>query len=104
MSAGVDRLIDELRGVEAPEALYPLAAQAHSLTATSAAPGALLIAHTVLTAPARKIEVDALDKQNWRTIQSILGGLADLLILRSMNALDVIGRYYVRLSKPSALQ
>ncbi len=102
-SAGDAALADALEAVQSPEGLYPLAARANALVATSKSPGILVSTHTILMALARTAN-DSIEPQQWDAIVRICLRLAALLRAPDIAKLDLIGFAWLDLKRPAALQ
>jgi len=104
VNAGVDNLIVSIRAVTATESLYPLAATAHALLATTARPGGLLVAHLALLQAARRYDGQGLSDADFAAFRDVLDCLADVVTNPDPTTLDALALAWRALTRPTALQ
>jgi hypothetical protein len=100
---GTSRLIHSLHNIDAPEALFAIAATAHSLIASSVHPGPLLAVHSIILLNARRLEGQALTPEDWGLVRQILAHLADFLSASEVSHLDSVAVAWRAWTQPAAL-
>jgi glutathione S-transferase len=103
VAEGVDSLISSLRSIDAPDALFSIAATAHSLIANAVHPGSLLAAQSIILLVARKLEGEAMTAEEWVLVRQILAQLGDFLATTEVSHLDCAAVTWRAWTQPSAL-